>query len=245
MMKIKPALAVAVVLLFCTNIFATLPMPPKKESKIKIPHLSTDLAVSDLTSEAWNRAVRIVIIDYWTGQKAPKERHFTTHLLWSDTAFYIKFDADQKEPLITAAEPDVSKKTLGLWNRDVCEIFIAPDRADRTRYFEFEVAPTGEWVDLGIHWSPQERKTDLEYSSRMESAALIEPGKIVMAIKIPWKAFGKAPKSGDVWLGNLFRCVGKDPTRGYLAWQPTKTAKPNFHVPSKFGQFEFVSEPAA
>jgi hypothetical protein len=48
------------------------------------------------------------------------------------------------------------------------------------------------------------------------------------------------PKSGDVWLGNLLRCVGRDPDRGYLAWQPTMTEKPNFHVPEKFGEFEFV-----
>jgi alpha-galactosidase len=73
----------------------------------------------------------------------------------------------------------------------------------------------------------------------MESAARIEKGKVVMAMKIPWTAFGVTPKAGDVWLGNLFRCVGKDPTRGYLAWSPTMTANPNFHVPEKFGEFVF------
>ena len=33
----------------------------------------------------------------------------------------------------------------------------------------------------------------------------------------------------------------EDPTRGYLAWRPTLTKSPNFHVPSKFGNFRFVS----
>jgi Carbohydrate-binding family 9 len=60
-----------------------------------------------------------------------------------------------------------------------------------------------------------------------------------MAIKIEWKAFGKTPKIGDVWLGNIFRCIGKDPTRGYLAWSPTMTKEASFHVPEKFGEFEF------
>jgi len=42
------------------------------------------------------------------------------------------------------------------------------------------------------------------------------------------------------WRVNLFRCVGKDPDRGYLAWQSTRTPKPNFHVPQVFGWLVFV-----
>jgi hypothetical protein len=61
-----------------------------------------------------------------------------------------------------------------------------------------------------------------------------------MALKVPWSAFGRKPRPGDVWLGNLFRCVGKDPNRGYLAWSPTLTKVPNFHVPERFGEFVFV-----
>ena len=55
-----------------------------------------------------------------------------------------------------------------------------------------------------------------------------------------WKAFGVTPKAGDVWLGNILRCVGRDPTRGYLAWSPTLTEEASFHVPERFGEFEFV-----
>ncbi|MEQ1605122.1 MAG: carbohydrate-binding family 9-like protein [Pyrinomonadaceae bacterium] len=208
--------------------------------KIKVRLLANDIEFNVLNSEAWDRAAAVSIEDYWSGKKAPAMRHFEARLLWSKAALYVRFVGNQAEPFNIATGRDVTKKTIGLWDRDVCEIFIAPDKADRNRYFEFEVAPTGEWVDLGIEWSPTKRKIDLEYSSAMESAVFVEPEKIVMAIKIPWKAFGKTPKVGDVWLGNLFRCVGKDPTRGYLAWQATKTAKPNFHVPSKFGEFEFV-----
>jgi hypothetical protein len=58
-------------------------------------------------------------------------------------------------------------------------------------------------------------------------------------MKVPWTAFGKKPESGDVWLGNLFRQVGSGETRGYLAWSPTMTRTPNFHVPEKFGEFVF------
>jgi hypothetical protein len=39
---------------------------------------------------------------------------------------------------------------------------------------------------------------------------------------------------------NLCRCVGEDPDRGYLAWRPTHTAEPNFHVPTAFGTIVFT-----
>ena len=111
---------------------------------------------------------------------------------------------------------------------------------NRANIFEFEVAPTGEWIDLAIDYTGPERKTNWDFRSGMTSAARMEKEKVVMAIKIPWTAFGAAPKPGDVWLGNLFRCVGKDPGRGYLAWRPTMTERANFHVPEKFGEFVFV-----
>jgi len=93
---------------------------------------------------------------------------------------------------------------------------------------------------LAIHQLPNERKTDFDYDSGMQSKAVIEKDKVTMAIKVEWKAFGKTPKIGDVWLGNLFRCVGSGAGRGYLAWQATRTEQANFHVPEKFGKFEFV-----
>ena len=142
--------------------------------------------------------------------------------------------------MIVSDAPNLKTKTRGLWDRDVCEIFIAPDKNEPRKYFEFEIAPNGEWIDLEIFQKTDERITVWDYESGMRSAARIEKEKVVMAIKVEWKAFGKIPKAGDVWLGNLFRAVGAGETRGYLAWSPTRTEKPNFHVPERFGEFEFV-----
>jgi alpha-galactosidase len=209
-------------------------------TRLTISHISEDFSIDRLDYPAWDAAPPVVVSKYSSGKAAAKGREFSARLLWSDTGLYVKFDASQSEPLVVSDQPDLTQKIKGLWNRDVCEIFIAPDRKNRNKYFEFEIAPTGEWVDLGIEVTPAERKTDWDYRSGMTSAVRVEKDKVVMAIKIPWSAFGARPKAGDVWLGNLLRCVGKDPDRGYLAWQPTKTAKPNFHVPEKFGEFRFV-----
>jgi hypothetical protein len=207
--------------------------------RVSIVHIKTDLAPSEFDDPAWSRAEKTLIDRYWSGEKAPDKRRFEARLLWSESALYVRFEAAQHEPLVVSGEPDLTQKVRGLWDRDVCEIFIAPDPSARNKYYEFEVAPTGEWIDLAIEITPEKRITDREYASGMQAAAKIVTNKIIALIKVPFRALGSTPKSGDVWLGNLFRCVGEGSTRGYLAWQPTRTSEPSFHVPQVFGEFEF------
>jgi len=212
----------------------------KMTDKIKIAHVKNDFLTNEFDNKSWKKAQEVLIGKYWSGENAPKNRHFKTKLLWSKTALYVRFEANQTEPLIISDAPNLKSKTKGLWDRDVCEIFLAPDKNEPRKYFEFEIAPSGEWIDLGIYQKPNERITDWDYNSGMQSAAKIEKDKMVMAIKIEWKAFGKQPKAGDIWVGNIFRCVGAGETRGYLAWSPTETEEPSFHVPEKFGEFKFI-----
>lgn len=239
-MKRLNAFAIAAFLISLAAATYAQNMNSKASSTIKITHLAHDFAVSDLENAAWQNGTEVLIKNYWSGEKAPVGRWIKARLLWSSTGIYVRFEANQSEPLIVSNKPDLTKKTKGLWDRDVCEIFIAPNKNARNKYFEFEIAPTGEWIDVGIEVLPHKRESDWGYKSGMKSAAKIEKDKVVMAINIGWKALGKTPKAGDIWLGNLFRCVGKDPTRGYLSWQATKTKEPSFHVPAKFGEFEFV-----
>lgn len=210
-------------------------------NKIKIAHVEKDFSIGEFDNENWKKAEQISIKNYWSGEEANVGRHATAKLLWSDKALYVRFEANQSEPLVVNEMSDLKTKTDRLWDRDVCEIFIAPNQAESNKYFEFEIAPTGEWIDLAICQLLEKRETDFDYNSGMKSAAKIETGKVLMAIKIPWKAFGKTPKANDVWRGNLFRCVGSGETRGYLAWQATKAEEPNFHIPEAFGELKFVN----
>lgn len=207
---------------------------------VEIAFASDVAAANDVEGLAWPAASFITISKYWSGTDAPAERHAEARMLWSEQALHVRFDAQQHERLIVAAAPVVSHKTLGLWDRDVCELFVAPDATRPERYFEFEAAPTGEWVDLAIDHVDGKRITDTEYCSGMTCAARIEETRVIIAMRIPWQAFGRKPKAGEVWLGNLFRCVGSGETRGYLATFPTFTERPNFHVPAAFGEFHFV-----
>jgi Carbohydrate family 9 binding domain-like len=231
----------SVIFIHVIAVFAWIPaqnMSLASKSEIKIKFIENEL--SPETSLSILNADPTDVKKYWSGNVAPVGRHFKVRLLWSRTALYVLFEANQREPLVVSDKPDLDKKTLGLWNRDVCEIFLAPDKSESRKYFEFEVAPTGEWVDVALDLTSGERKSDWDYKSEMTVISVgSRKNSVAMLIKIPWQALGAVPKAGDVWLGNILRCVGKDPDRGYLAWSPTMTKNPNFHVPEKFGKFIF------
>jgi hypothetical protein len=210
------------------------------DKKLRVERISTDLPADELEHLALAGPSKVTVDTYWSGDAAPEHRRFSAGLLWSDSELIVVFDAIVGEPLVINPTPGLSRKTIGLWERDVCEIFIAPDESEPRRYFEFEVAPTGEWIDLVIDLTGGERTTDWEYNSGMTAAARIEEGRVLMSMKMPWEAFGRKPDPGDIWLGNIFRCVGRAPDRGYLAWQPTMTEKQNFHVPKAFQELIFT-----
>src|SRR2546421_7940880 len=199
-----------------------------------------DLAVNDFQNREWDKANPAQIDRYWSGEHAPEGRHAEARLLWSSKALHIRFVGHQREPLVVSDHPQTEKKTMGLWDRDVCEIFLAPDPNVVERYFEFEAAPTGEWLDVAIHWTAEKRESDWEFASHMTTAARIETKQVTIAMRIPWNHWIHEPQKNERWRVNLFRCVGKDPDRGYLAWQATNTPEPNFHVPQVFGWLVFV-----
>lgn len=211
---------------------------------VEAKHINSDFDIKDLDNAAWSRAAPVSISHYWSGAVAPSSRHAEARVLWSNENLYVRFVANQNEPLIVSDEPQTQTKTRGLWDRDVCEIFVAPNADDPTRYCEFEVAPTGEWIDLAVHQMANQRTTDFDFKSGMTSAARIERNKITVALRVPFtRAFGKRPQTNEMWRANLMRCIGRadaNTPRGYLAWQPTETAQPNFHVPQKFGWLRFI-----
>ena len=207
---------------------------------IEARHTKTDLKVEDLASTEWSRAQAIQIDSYWSGEPAPIDRRAEARILWSATALHVRFVCHQAEPLIVNQKPQTQAKTMGLWDRDVCEIFIAPDPNVVERYLEFEAAPTGEWLDVAIHWTPQKRESDWEFNSHMTTAARVEKERVTIGMRIPWNHWIHEPQEKERWRINLFRCVGKDPNRGYLAWRPTRTPEPSFHVPQAFGWIVFA-----
>ena len=207
---------------------------------ITVNHTTATLAASQLDDPAWQLAEAVTIDRYWSGELAPAGRHAHARILWSDEALCVSYSCRQAEPLVVSPAPKIEKKSIGLWDRDVCEIFIAPDPNEPERYFEFQAAPTGEWIDLAIHTTFNKRETDWEFHSGMTAAARVTKDLVRIAMRIPWDHWTHKPRLGERWRANLFRCVGSGAARGYLAWQPTRTPEPGFHIPSAFGWLLFA-----
>lgn len=209
------------------------------EAIITVTHIANDLDAEQMDHHDWKKAQPIKINRYWSGASAPKDRTAEARILWSDSAIHVRFICNQNEALVVSDKPITDKKTIGLWDRDVCEIFLAPDLGVPERYFEFEAAPTGEWIDLAIHTMPDKRDTDWEFHSGMTAAARVGKDRVIIAMRIPWDHWIHKPQHGERWRANLFRCVGSGANRGYLAWRPTLAPEPAFHVPSAFGWLRF------
>ena len=206
---------------------------------ITAKYITEPIAGGQFDHPAWDKCEQVKIEHYWSGDPAPASRHAEARLCWSNEALHVRFVGEQHEPLVVTENPVTDRKTHGLWDRDVCEIFVAPDPTHPERYFEFEAAPTGEWIDLGIVIKSTGRETDWDFKSGMEAAALVEPQSVKIGIRIPWSGVIGKPEVGDVWLVNLFRCVGPEAPERYLAWRPTRTPEPNYHVPDAFGELRF------
>ena len=203
-------------------------------------YASRPIGEADFENEIWERCDPIRIEHYWSGEPAPRARQAEVRICWSGEALHVRFVCAQREPLIVSDNPRTDEKTLGLWDRDVCEVFLAPDTEKPWRYFEFEGAPTGEWVDLGITVTATGRETDWDFASGFTTAAKLDDQQLLIGMRIPWSDVLPKPQMGDYWRVNLFRCVGPEAPERYLAWLPTRTPEPAFHIPEAFGNLRFI-----
>ena len=188
----------------------------------------------------WNNALPVVFCSDWQGKNPDPGRETTARILWTWRTLYLRFECRYRDLYLFAdAEPNGRRDHL--WDRDVVEAFLQPDRSSERFYKEFEVAPNGMWIDLDI--SPKglaDLKSGLRRSVFLDEKACIWNAELA----IPLKALTSSFDSNAVWRANFYRIEGTKEPRTYLAWQPTQTPQPNFHVPSAFGKLRFAAPTA-
>ena len=202
-------------------------------------YVNPPISVTDFDHAVWQSCQSVTIDRYWNDDRAHTDARADVKICWSDEALNVRFDCMQIGEPILSPLGHLDKKTIGLWDYDVCEIFLAPHPETPSRYFEFEAAPNGQWLDLGIVITPTRRETDWDFSSGMTTAATTSQWTLTIGIRIPWSDSIPKPQKGDVWRTNVFRCVGPEAPERYLAWRPTRTPEPNYHVPEAFGMLRF------
>jgi predicted TIM-barrel fold metal-dependent hydrolase len=161
----------------------------------------------------------------------------TIRVAYTDKDLIIRFDAPFSE-LRTFEPARLDSERVGLWDRDVVEAFIGTDPQNPKLYYEFEVAPTNEKLDLMITPEIPDVNKRLEWNSGFTSQVKIDEQRKVWStiMSIPLRALSQEAVTKDTrWRINFYRI---DRAGGaFLAWNPTLTR--TFHAPERFGWIEF------
>jgi alpha-galactosidase len=147
----------------------------------------------------------------------------------------LRFECRYRE-LYLFDDSDPNGRRDQLWDRDVAEAFLQPDPSRERNYKEFEVSPNGMWIDLDIFPGGH---ADLK-SGMARSVFLDKKGhRWAAELAIPIIALTANFDPKAIWRANFYRVEGTKEPRTYMAWQPTRTPEPNFHVPAAFGRLRF------
>jgi hypothetical protein len=207
------------------------------------PHSNTHPELTtDPTAACWRTAGSTEITKDCGRQVVYKGLTTSIHAFWTDTDLYFLFQCPYAV-LNLFTPPNHAAPHVGLWDRDVVEMFLGDDWTNIRHYREFEIAPTGDWIDLAIDLDHE--SYDHSWRSGWQTAARIdETHKIwYAAARIPLRAVSATTVvAGTRWRMNLYRIdgLGPDSERHFLCWQPTCVQKrdPN-HVPEHFGSLVF------
>ncbi len=154
-------------------------------------------------------------------------------VLWTDSHLYFGWECPFTE--LTVFSPVNTKdERIGLWEKDVVEMFIGPELGKVTRYGEYEVSPSNEWVDL-ICDLPDK---DFAWNGGLESAVKVDEQRKVFTVELRLrvdKLTDQKPIAGTRWWLNLYRIDLAN--KAFLAFSPVLTG--SFHTPEKFGVLEF------
>jgi len=187
---------------------------------------------------SWEKAAPLRFNADWQGKNANSACETEVRLLWTAEILFLRFLARYRT-MTVFKDAEANGRRDQLWDRDVAEAFLQPDRSNLRRYKEFEVSPNGFWIDLDI--APGE-KHDLKSGLRRR-VVLDEARKTWIAeLAIPMKCLVNKFDSTAAWRVNFYRVEGAEEPRFYSAWRPTGTKVANFHVPEAFGELVFAND---
>jgi hypothetical protein len=198
----------------------------------------------DLSKPAWKNAISANFDHDVSGKSHYPEVSTRVSSVWTETHVYFSFWCRYDSLNVYEGE-DPTVERWQLWDRDVVEVFLNPQPERVNHYYEFEVAPNNQWVDLEID-KTKEPFSDASWNSGFEHATRIDAKNRTWTteMRIAVSSMNvSAIHSGDKWRANFFRAAGKggDDDRRFLAWSIIPEGK-TFHVPTRFGILMLVNE---
>ena len=213
-------------------------------TSFSIPYVSQAQELStNPDSPAWAHAASTWIEKDCSHQIDYPHLKTEVRAFWTDSDLYLLFISPYTE-LNLWLPADNTKDRLKLWDRDVVEFFLGDDWQNIKRYREFEIAPTGDWVDLAIDLNKD--TYDAKWDSGWQRQGRIDDKNHIWyaVARVPLRSVSEKPvEAGTKWRVNLYRIdgLGADPVRHFMCWQPTCVINrdPN-HVPEHFGTLVFT-----
>lgn len=115
---------------------------------------------------------------------------------------------------------------------DVVELFVTADANSRPCYYEFEVSPYNQGLQVNVFEPRQE--FHLGVKNGFEHTATITENGWEAEIKIPLSTLGKDLGKTPRLTGNAFAALGEKDARVYWSLFKLPSGRPDFHVPSAF-----------
>lgn len=200
---------------------------------VKAARVETDFEMDGVLDDAaWQKA-DVARVEYRSLKyDARPDLATSVRVLYSDKFLYFGWECPFTK-LTVYDEPTVERERMGLWEKDVVEVFIGSDSTNINHYAEYEVAPTNERLDVYCRLPEK----NFAWDGRAQSAVKIDKRRSVFTVewRMPLEVLGPRPTPGTRWRMNLYRCDRANDAA--LAWSPV--LKGSFHAPEKFGVLEF------
>ncbi len=196
----------------------------------------------NLKKQAWKKAAwQKFDHDAFTTKRYPQSETGIASV-WTPKYVYFAFRCKYDKLNIYEGEDPV-KERWELWNRDVVEVFANPDPARVKHYYEFEVSPNNQWIDLDIDLE-KTPFNDAKWDSNFEHATHVDAKRHVWTceMRIPVQVMNSPQlQPGAEWRLNFYRADGPggDTQRRFLSWSPIHSEKHSFHAPASFGIIQF------
>ena len=224
---------------------ATLPQQPyATDIQLQSKRSPVDfLPDGNLSKPSWKLAKSVEFDSDASGKSHHPELSTRVASLWTEIhiyfAFWVRYDS-----LNVYEGEDPKLERWQLWDRDVVEVFLNPHAERVNHYYEFEVAPNNQWLDLEID-KTKDPFNDASWNSGFDHAVRIDTRHHIWTaeMRIPISSMNVASiQPGAQWRANFFRASGKggDDQRKFLAWSIIPEGK-TFHVPTRFGIVQLVN----
>ena len=191
-----------------------------------------------LNTSAWRNAPAVALRP--SSGKPESHKPASVRLCWTPTHLCAAFRVTEENLRCTYTRRDDP-----LYEEDVVELFLAPDPTNPCRYFELEFNAKGTIFDAKVVHPTADGSGRPQVDTAWDCAGLdVRPRSLAniweVEIAIPFAGLGvPTPTEGTHWRFNAYR-IDYGPPDYYLALSPTRTTRPNFHVPDRFATLEFA-----